>query len=205
MKISDGIIDRKRWNDAKRKVLFVLKEPGRAPNEKEAYNSLQELIQVEWRGVARYSFIKLARWAYGIQNASLNGYPAFEEADNPKNRNEAFLSSALMNLKKIPSVNLDRSCSSQELSTYVKDHAKEILEQIKEIAPHVIVCGGLLTYDLLQKTIQPEIKTVMLWSGHPSAISFKSPNGTIIKGARQGYESLMLSYMETISVGKPTK
>lgn len=172
----DGIIYEARWTDSKKKILFILKEPGEDPNNSCKSDSLLTLFR-KWNG-AKTSFTYLGRVAYGIQNATSQGYPSYEIAS--QNKDEAFLSTAFMNLKKTPSTKDDKSADLGKLEQYVKDHWQYIREEIEIIRPEVIVCCGDMTYPLLLKYLISSDglgKTIILSTCHPSAWHWKDKKG----------------------------
>ncbi len=193
--ISDGILDETRWRQAKRKVLFVLKEPGADCG----YKSLQELFQKEWGGQAKYSFLNLARWAYGIQNTDESAYPTFAEASDKLVRDDAFFKSAIINLKKTPSTRADRSCDEEGVREYVISNQESIKDQIKLIRPDVIVCCSHLTYLLVDKMLSGgRGEVVILEAPHPSARAWKNKKGVIRRTAKDKYEDVMNDYRQSL-------
>ena len=179
---SDGIIDEPRWNAASKKILFVLKEPGEDPTRfiDQRSDSLLDLYR-QWGG-ARYSFNYLGRLAYGLMNASETGYPGHETASIPNNQNEAFLSSAFMNIKKIPSLRSDRSCDSKILFKYSVRWKKYILQQLELISADIIVFCGADMPDIANRGLQLPVKssTYFLFTCHPSARTSKADKYEII-------------------------
>jgi len=235
--VKDGIIDKKsRWGK-KKKILFVLKEPG-APllSKEEICSGVEKRIpkfmrenKVKWDEIAQSrslcklfsegngaigSFNSIARWAYVLQN--INHNPSYETAD--KQKNDAFLCSAIMNLKKIPPEqdNLLKkdcwACNNNNLRKYVQSNKEYIKEEIRIINPEIIVCCGTSyflkkeVFSLEEKSINicitDEIKGVLFIEiCHPQAGRWK-PNGREIRsGAEVIYEGLMQDYQGYLEKG----
>ena len=127
----DGIIDEKKWNiSSKKKVLVVLKETNNYSKD------LRALIRDDWKGAKNYLWKNVGRWVYGIQNTTKAFIPDRSDAD--VYRNEALLSSAVINLKKTKG----RSNSDMnEVRKYAIEDANFIREEFNLINPEVIICG----------------------------------------------------------------
>jgi len=152
----DGVIDEEKYENATKRILFILKEPS-APlqksiedaikakiilqNDGRAIKTLCDLIRVAWKGVRYRTFSPLGSWAYGLINMD----KTFEEANKKENKDEAFLNSAIMNLKKIPR----KKCNYAKLCEYVSVNKGYIKEEIEIIDPAIAVCCG--TFDVLRE------------------------------------------------------
>lgn len=194
--LKDGIIHPKLWAEmGARKVLFILKEPGANPEKYGMnYESLQDLIMRCDKGRARGSFIAIARWAYALQNISGNEHPKFEDANDIARRDDAFVRSAIINLKKIPCTDKTTAVDEVALAKYVGENALMIAEQIREIAPDFAVCCGESVWNLAQKYLVGKVtkdgKPVFLRTCHFSARHWKGADGKTHRSAKDKYELL---------------
>lgn len=189
--IKDGILDLARWKDAGRKVLFVLKEPG-APSD---YPSIQELVRLGWKQQARYSFLNLGRWAYGLQNAGSRSFPEYQEADLKTNRDKAFMACAIVNLRKTCSDRSDRSCDEDRLLREASRDLAATIRQINEVKPDVLLCCGRSVWEILNSAGAAVVGTRLLIC-HPSAFSWKTPEGGILRSVQERYNYLMHQYLQ---------
>lgn len=197
----DGIIYPDRWAISKKKILFVLKEPGEDPTK---YidcksDSLLDLYR-QWKG-AKFSFNYLGRTAYGIQNATKEGYPSYETACQAGNKDEAFLSTAFMNLKKTPTARSNRSTDTKVLEAYVKKYAIFIKDQILIIQPDVVISCGDVTDSFLRLAILNSDsnefrKMVFLKTCHPTARSWRNSQGIVRRKKSEGYKELLDEYLK---------
>ena len=204
----DGIIDEKRWGNVpkERRVLFILKEPGTSLAEsiekddnvkkghipRESINSLCDLFRLSWKGVKFRNFHPLGRWAHGLIN--IDNSPSFKESNQKLNKDEAFLSSAVMNMKKIPArtkKNDSWVCDPEKLSEYAEMHKDHIKEEIDLIDPGIIVWCG--TFDVLNsKTLSHGRKFIKMC--HPQASKWNTSEGKSIRCSEEKYDYLLESY-----------
>jgi len=147
--ITDGAIDDKLWNDAKIKVLFLLKEAYDSKNTTGSWD-LSGLIRK--RRASGRTFKPMGQWASGIQRLALNGQlqeyiEGGEEVDN------ALLSSAIINIKKSGGKN---KSSWSNLFQYAKSDWDLIQKQIDSLNPDIIVCGN--TWSLIKDNLTDKKK-----------------------------------------------
>ncbi len=135
----DGIIDETAWNDAPRKVLFLLKDTNACPQD--------------FRAVVRGNPWKVVgHWAYGIQNVEQHHIPSFAEAEG--SFEAACAASAIVNLKKQPGTS---SSNLLEVEAAARADLCLIREELAIIEPEVIVCGG--TFRIVKKVF-PEFQSI---------------------------------------------
>ena len=137
----DGIIDEKQWNNSSKKVLVVLKETN------DYSNDLRALIRDHWKGTKNYLWQNVGRWAYGIQKTTKTFIPGRSDAD--AHRNEALLSSAVINLKKTKG---GSNSDMNEVRKYAIEDANFIREEIDLINPEVIICG--YTFGIVKEILE---------------------------------------------------
>ena len=137
----DGIIDEKKWNIASKKVLVILKETNNYAKD------LRALIRDDWQKAKNYLWQNVGRWVYGIQNTTKTFIPGRSEAD--AHRNEALLSSAVINLKKTKGRS---NADMNEIRKYALEDADFIREEIDLIGPEVIICG--YTFEIVKEILQ---------------------------------------------------
>ncbi len=133
----DGIIKEEKWNEAVRKILFILKETNDYPDDLRKY-----VDEKPWK--------VLGYWSYGLQNVSKDIIPDFSEAW--KNCEDYCRMIGILNLKKSPG---GASADPQKIQDIAEDDKENIIEEIKIISPEIIVCGG--TFDIC-KAIFHDVK-----------------------------------------------
>lgn len=186
----DGIIDEDRWNQAKVRVCFLMKEPNNPP--KDGIYSRWD-FRDEWKKDIRYTFARrLALWAAGIQH----GFPP-KETLHWQHTNAALRASALVNVKKTGG---HGSSDVFELLTYAQRDKELVLEQLRIIDPQVIVLG-LSDPPILKNALFPNLEwrrtgydiPVALWEGrrlidfyHPSSHNAPSASYCLLEKIMEG-------------------
>lgn len=143
--ISDGIVDESTWITSELKVLFLLKEPNDENSNKDW--DLRELL----RNGAHHrkkgytpTWGLTARYVYGIQN----GFCPWEATEQKRSgidfrkheQRKAYLKSiAVVNVKKSGGAG---SSNWEELKKAVESSHSFIKEEIRIIAPDLIITGG---------------------------------------------------------------
>lgn len=139
--ITDGIIDAAKFEKQNTKILFIAKEHNRLNDTYESGDYAKW-----WNGTdsVRYGFShRISEWAYGM----LHDFPPYESISYA-DKNEALQSIAFINLKKTWG---SASADPIVLSTYVTLSKSLLQQQIRAIAPTVILC--CLRYDYLTKQL----------------------------------------------------
>lgn len=136
--VKDGVVNEYSWHhDAKKKVLFLLKETNdkyyqKLPLDKRNLyrDDIRRMLDDKpWREIGYFG--------YGLQNTTSSYIPKFEAAKI--NVAEACKQSAVMNLKKLPG---KESANENEIAKFAKRQKEEIEKEIRIICPDVIVLGG---------------------------------------------------------------
>lgn len=122
----DGVIYPSRFNKNFR-LLFILKETNGFPG-----GSLSELL---YNGPKYQMWHTTARWAAGI----LYDFPNYQQIDNRKTLTKALHEISVINLKKTTGVS---SADMHKINAYAHQDKDLLLEQIKTIAPHIILACG---------------------------------------------------------------
>lgn len=126
----DGIIDELKWMNSPKKVLIILKETNKIKQD------LRSLIRDHWKGSKGYLLQNVGRWVHGIQKTTKDSFPGRLEAH--EQRNEALLSSAIINLKKSSGKS---GSDMKQLRKYALEDANFIKEEFDLISPDIIICG----------------------------------------------------------------
>lgn len=152
--VGDGVVCQDSWRTAKRKVLFLLKEPNGYEGEHGALNDLLRAAAAPdsaskmWN---RPTFHNVGRWTYGLLNY-FDQVPAYDEANRACKT--AVLECAYINIKK--------SSGGARATRAVEEHAAKYAEflrrQVAIINPDIVVCGG--TYAMLKKHVYPSLSRV---------------------------------------------
>ena len=145
--IPDGIVDEKRWNEAKVKVLYLLKEVnGGADWDERAYlagyNTIPEFISTH-----SPSIDALILWTYGLTS----GNPDEPWSQVLSNTTEKVVQSALLseigvvNFKKISGFGVTDVKTLDAFTT--ESYNQEMLrKQLALYHPDIVVCGGTAYY-----------------------------------------------------------
>lgn len=137
--VEDGIIDFDKWESAKPKILFLLKEVNDDFEPTDPFTVRNN----------RFSF-NIARWRYAIMELykNINISPLFPENDE--------LPSELFDISfiEIKKVSENKPVSDgDDLSSFAKRDANFIREEIEIINPEIILCCGTFEYlrDIIYK------------------------------------------------------
>lgn len=140
----DGIINPEIFKNEKIKILWILRETNKKFNlinwwGNEEY--LQEKINPfdrdkKHKGTKRSTWIPVARTCYNILNK--------KDSTDDQELAQCLKRIAIINMKKTPGT----SKITRKFFAYVRDNDNQdlIIEQIKRIAPNVIICGNTLNY-----------------------------------------------------------
>jgi len=171
--VQDGIIDKKKWDAAKSKILFLLKEPY---SDRQMSWDLRENIigTVNEMGLVG-SWRQASYWSYACHHRIVHGtLPSFPAKAEERELVDLFLSSAVLNVKKV-----DDGQSSSEpevIKKYADMDGDLILQQVGFISPQVMICG--YTWDCV-KHLWPNAKPVydpgVLRDGNLWIINFWHP------------------------------
>lgn len=153
----DGIISPDGWEQAKVKVLFVLKETNQKKEDwgksrniaKEIAKAINNPKSGWWRkNVLR----RVGRWAFGLTSYARE-VPSFRDARSYEK--EAIASIAYVNLKKTPG---GARAKKKEFNLHVEEYAPFIKNQIELIGPNIVVLGG--TCRQIKDFVFPDLKFV---------------------------------------------
>lgn len=152
--IKDGILNETKYNSAKSKILFLMKEPN---NREQMAGDFREW----WKNSISHTFpIRIAEWSYGL----LNNFPPYDEIrDQSKLAHEAIQHIALANIKK-------SGGGGNSEYAMMKHHLTLnfglLHKQINIINPEIIILGT--SWQKLRNQIFPDIK--WMDSGYDKAI-----------------------------------
>ena len=152
--VEDGIVCKESWRIAKRKVLFLLKEPNGYKGEQGALNELLRKAAAPnstnsmWD---RPTFHNVGRWTHGLLNYS-GEVPDYDEANRACKT--AVLGCAYINIKK----SSGGARATKEVEVHADKYAEFLKRQVALIQPDIVVCGG--TYKLLKKHVYPGLSRV---------------------------------------------
>ena len=142
-RIVDGIVDKNRYNSAKYKILWILKEGNVDPEDKDIERDIREEFakdQHKDNACAIPTFRKIIYSTYGIL------FPETEWLDIPpanKGSYDVIKSIAYININKFPGDSVSSDFFIQ--STY-NENKNELLNQIVDINPDIIIFGGTSQY-----------------------------------------------------------
>jgi len=151
--ITDGIIDIERWSKSDFKVLFLLKEAYSDTPQSDGEWDLVEYLSQGSSNLKSKMWSTVSQWCFGLKKLiETNEVVCFD--DNHKNNpeyNEAFLSCAVINIKKSSGY---KSSDKDDLSKYVISDWDLLAQQIDEISPDIIICGS--TWPIIKSQINHE-------------------------------------------------
>jgi len=123
----DGILNIDEYRNAKRKILFVMKETNKYEG-----GSLSDLLK---NGPKYQMWHTTARWAAGI----LNNFPEYQEIGNYDTLTKAIHKIAVINLKKAAG---GSSANMTIVEAYAHQDKQLLIEQTKSINPDIILACG---------------------------------------------------------------
>ena len=130
-----------QWTNAKRRILFVSKDSNEDNN---AYDFRSIDLTHNTDGSLSFGCRfnrNLLRITAGLSMLTEDGYPPYEEVNNVEYINKVWHDTAIarINLKKHSG---GSSCSNETLLDSINRYQDLILEQMKLLAPNIIVCCG---------------------------------------------------------------
>lgn len=142
-KIIDGKINPKEYDNAICKILWILKEANVSAEDKEKELNVCEGFDSDWHkknALSVPTFRKMIYATFGILN------PNVEWKNIPYANQEAYevvKSIAYININKFPA---DSSSNDLKIKKSYNEGKGELLKQIKELNPNIIVFGNTLKY-----------------------------------------------------------
>ena len=142
-KIIDGKINSTEYDNALCKVLWILKEANISAEDKEKEIDVCEGFRNDWHkknALSVPTFRKLIYATYGILN------PNVEWENIPYANQEAYdvvKKIAYININKFPA---DSSSNDLEIKKAYNEGKDELLKQIKDLNPNIIIFGNTLKY-----------------------------------------------------------
>lgn len=142
-KIIDGRVDSVKYDKSPLKILWILKEANVAEEDKNKQIDVCEGFRSDWHiknALSIPTFRKLIYATYGILN------PSVEWQDVPFANKEAYevvKQIAYININKYPA---SSSSNDVDMKKAYDDNKVELLSQINELNPNVIVFGNTLKY-----------------------------------------------------------
>lgn len=156
----DGIIDLEKYNNAPEKILWILKEPyGKEVFDFDYIEYINdfpfELGKKKLYPKSAQMWQKITYSNQGIfENTAWNNLSDYYEDENVF---RALHKSALINLKKVQG---ETSSSYYDILEYYKIGKDVIMQQIEDINPTVIICGGTFKFikeDLKKSGLEPKV------------------------------------------------
>lgn len=145
----DGILNPSKFNQASRKLLFVLKDINNRGMDDPSHG-VRNLPEWLAYGPKHQLWHTIARWSAGI----FNNFPPY-----------ATLSEAIVNesLAKVAAINLKKACggaraNSEVIAAYTHQDRDLLIEQIQSIKPDLIIACGVMEHLiwLLDLEVNPE-------------------------------------------------
>lgn len=131
--IKDGIINKELFSKRRERILFIAKEH----NLDKHYNvnNYAADYRIWWEDHVHLGFsVRISEWAYGIETNFSIPYDAIEKV----HRQVALKSIAFINVKKTAG---RATANASTICDYILASDSLLLQQIREIAPTLIVCG----------------------------------------------------------------
>lgn len=171
--IKDGIVNKELFRESREKILFIAKEHN-LPN---SYNKKTYAAdyRIWWEDHVHLGFsVRISEWAHGIENNFSTPYDAIEKV----HREQALKSIAFINVKKTAG---RANANPKTIWGYIGASCSLLLEQIREIAPTLIVCGfpydnyPIQLFDVQMKKSESGTFSIGTWEGI-SIINFFHPS-----------------------------
>lgn len=126
----DGIVNEELFSNARKKILFVTKEPNDPSKSQWDYRDWYD------KEISSYPFCyRITEWAYGI----LHEFPPIEEVWKDRIKaHESLRSIAMMNIKKSGGTG---SSNIHEMMKYAENDISNLREEINIIDPEIIILG----------------------------------------------------------------
>jgi hypothetical protein len=193
--IADGIVCPERWEDAPRKILFVLRETNDSRGDvREGIRRSETEKKTGWRGGRSKVLARVGCWAYGLLNYD-GVIPLYEEARS--HQFEAPLSTAYINVKK--TTGKARS-NPKQIDDHVTRYAELLRRQILAIKPEIVVLCG--THGVIKKRIFPQMTRTSERVHYAEGITFLDvyhPSYYRIKGLKLYGQALDAYHQHQIS------
>ncbi len=140
--VKDGKLCPEKWDSrSSGKTLFLLKEAYDNQGRGQDWWDLSQMIQ-EWDRPYGRMWWTLAYWSYGVKNLINNRgqiMPFPTEESKWKKAAENLYESAVVNIKKSGG---KKTSDWEDLKKYAEEDSDLIWEQICDINPRLVVCGG---------------------------------------------------------------
>lgn len=143
--ITDGIMNKEKWEKSNVKILFLLKEAYDSDPDKIKGWDLPSLISK--KGISAKMWKSMSQWAYGLNKIHETGViqPFVEKGSELANY---LFSSAVVNIKKSSGKS---NSNTKNLASYLESDWDLIEKQIHKIDPDIVVCGN--TWNLINKKL----------------------------------------------------
>ncbi|GFE58723.1 hypothetical protein [Geobacter sp. AOG1] len=189
--VEDGIIYPEMWSQARKKILFILKETNDYKGSISKLIHDASTIRPKSGLWGSPTFHNIGRWAYGLLN-----YPqsvgAYKAANN--NRKKSVLSCSFINLKKTTG----GRTATKTVDESAQKYSKFIRRQIEIIDPEIIVFGG--TFQIVKDNVIPELARVSTRIHQfGSIICINANHPACTKKRTLIYDQVVLNYHKYIS------
>lgn len=149
----DGLIDIKKYLEAKTKIMWILKEPYSTEDDKNWREEIAGLrtesgVKNGWAG----TFNPIIYTSYGILNNK--DWNNISDTSSDPSIIDVLYSIAFINIKKTPG---GSSSDDDELEAYHKTHKSILLKQIEVYNPDVIICGN--TFQFIKDDLNINLET----------------------------------------------
>ena len=140
------------WANAKRKIVFLMKDPNSNPGE--------DYRRWGWRAITAKFFKVIFNWLQGLSEITPTYTPLLEERSylDPANQVVLKYPLAIVNVKKISG---NSSVHNNTVYDYAERDAAFLRKQVRDILqPNIVVCGGGSgsILDIAKKYIYPEFE-----------------------------------------------
>lgn len=153
--VKDGIINEELYWNARKRILFLNKEPYWVKDPTEHWDLREWIREDDWRSRStRGTWPCLERAAFGIMEAKDGRAPSF-----PSTRTDClnyFQMTAVANIKK---TNGEKASNDADLVEHLKDRIHLLKIQIELVNPEIIICGN--TFCVIRKLL-PESSVTKL-------------------------------------------
>lgn len=139
--VTDGVVDKELFEKANYKILWILKEANNADYRGNITNKNWDLcnflydISNKVYSYWKNTYGRVIKVSYGV----LNNFPEYESIGNTEEQKDVLRRIAIVNVKKQAG---GKRSDPKELEKYFDRNKNQLFEQIKEINPDIVICGG---------------------------------------------------------------
>ena len=173
--IPDGVVDEKSWENANKRILFLLREVNDCPDGFDERHYLKHYHSENEKYIKSPTIDCIELWAFGIQK--LPKILSWELTEKELKNSEVLKSIVLVNIKKTTGGNIVDWKNFEEYFANTNNQCK-IKEQLSIYLPKtdIVICGGTAYY---LSCLYPDTLGMNKWKQTSRGISYCKSKNTI--------------------------